>query len=292
MLRAISDIVETAERENISFWEVILHDDIKERLVTAEASFAQMAQMYKAMRQADAGYDEALRSSSGLVGGDGKKLEMARLQGALVSGDFMGHVMERAIKMGESNACMKRVVAAPTAGSCGVIPAVFITVQEQQGYTDEDMVKALYVAAGTGSVIAARASISGASGGCQAEIGSSSAMAAAAVVFLKGGTPGQIADAAAIALKNLLGLVCDPVAGLVEVPCVKRNVIGAVNAIAAADMAIAGIKSQIPADEVIDAMESVGRVMVPSLRETGEGGLAASPTAVRVKRSLTSPDPA
>ena len=155
----------------------------------------------------------------------------ARAEGTLLCGDFIGKVMEKALKTSESNACMKRIVAAPTAGSCGVVPAVFLSLQEEKGYSEEKMVEALFVAAGIGGVIAERAFLAGAAGGCQAEIGSASAMAAGALTYLRGGDPGAITHAAAMALKNLLGLVCDPVAGLVEVPCVKRNVIGTVNAL-------------------------------------------------------------
>ena len=178
-----------------------------------------------------------------------------------ICGPFLGRVMEKALKMGESNACMKRIVAAPTAGACGVVPAVLLAMQETAGYSDEDMTQALYVAAGIGGVIASRAFISGAQGGCQAEVGSASSMAAGAAAFLRGADASAIAHGAAMAMKNLLGLVCDPVAGLVEVPCVKRNVAGAVVALAAADMALAGIRSKIPPDEVIDAMRSVGQDM-------------------------------
>jgi L-serine dehydratase len=194
--------------------------------------------------------------------------------------------MEKALKMGESNACMHRIVAAPTAGSCGVIPAVFLSYQQEYEATEEEMVQALYVAAGIGMVIAKRAFIAGATGGCQAEIGSASAMAAGGLAYLRGGSNEQIADAAAMAMKNLLGLVCDPVAGLVEVPCVKRNVIGAVGAIASADMAMAGIKSRIPADQVFDAMRAVGIAMPCALKETGEGGLAATPAGMAVQKKM------
>ena len=176
--------------------------------------------------------------------------------------------------MGESNACMKRIVAAPTAGSCGVLPAVLLTYEEECRPGENAILKAMYVAAGIGGVIAVRSSISGAKGGCQAEIGASSAMAAGALTYLGGGDTEAILHSAAMALKNLMGLVCDPVAGLVEIPCVKRNVIGAVNALSASDMALAGIRSVIPPDEVIDAMRNVGDVMSVDLRETGRGGLA------------------
>ena len=173
--------------------------------------------------------------------------------------------------MAEGNACMRRIVAAPTAGSCGVIPAVFLTAQEKLACTEEQMVAAMYISAGVGAVIAENASIAGASGGCQAEIGSASAMAA---------------NAAALALKNMLGLACDPVCGLVEVPCVKRNVAGAVNAVSAAQLSLAGIKSAIPVDEVIDAMRRIGNEMSPNIKETGQGGLATTPTAIQIGKSL------
>ena len=242
--------------------------------------------MYETMKEADASYDGNLYSTSGLVGGDGEKMARARQNGEVLCGDFIGEVMEKAIKMGESNACMKRIVAAPTAGSCGVLPAVFISLQKKKDFSDEKMIEALYVAAGIGGVIAERAFIAGAAGGCQAEIGSGSAMAAGAVAYLMGADATGIANAAALALKNLLGLVCDPVAGLVEVPCVKRNVIGAVNALTSADLSMAGVVSKIPPDEVIDAMRSVGKAMPEHLRETGLGGLAATPAGEEIKAKL------
>jgi L-serine dehydratase len=230
------------------------------------------------MIYADEHYDDALKSASGLVGTEGKKMQAARKNGAVLCGDFIGRAMERALKTAESNACMKRIVAAPTAGSCGVVPAVFLTMQEELALEEERMVEALYVAAGIGGVIAHRAFLAGAAGGCQAEIGSASAMAAGGAVYLRGGDAKAIANAAALALKSLLGLACDPVAGLVEVPCVKRNVMGAVNALTAMDMTTAGVCSQIPPDEVIDAMRSIGRAMPEDIRETGKGGLAGTPT--------------
>lgn len=199
-----------------------------------------------------------------------------------ICGPFLQEVMSIALKMGEHNACMGCIVAAPTAGACGVLPAVLIPLQRKERLTDEQMIQCLYAAAGFGQVIATRASISGAEGGCQAEVGSASAMAAAALVSARGGTPKQMAAACAIALQNVMGLVCDPVAGLVEVPCVKRNVMGAVNALSCADMALAGLDGGIPCDEVIDAMGAVGRAMPSSLRETGQGGLAATPTGRKI----------
>ena len=212
------------------------------------------------------------------MGGQGGIMEKYLAEHEPLSGAFAGQVIAGALKMGECNACMKRIVAAPTAGACGVLPAVLVPYVKKYEPEEEKVLDALYTAAGIGQVIAARAYIAGASGGCQAEIGTASAMAAAALTHILGGTAQQCADAYAIALANLLGLVCDPVAGLVEVPCVKRNVIGAVNAVSAANMAVAGITSRIPVDEVIDAMGEVGDALPASLRETGLGGLAATPT--------------
>ena len=234
------------------------------------------------MCDASDSYDVSRKSNSGLVGGAGGVMADYVAAGNTLCGDAMGRVIAQALQMGESNACMKRIVAAPTAGACGVLPAVLIPLFRD----DPNTIRALFVAAGIGQVIATRASIAGASGGCQAEIGSASAMAAGALVYLRGGSCEQILAAVAMSLKNLLGLVCDPVSGLVEVPCVKRNVIGAVNAMSAADMALAGIQSMIPADQVIDAMKEVGDLMDVSLRETGRGGLAATRRGVEIRERL------
>ncbi|HBA49857.1 MAG TPA: L-serine ammonia-lyase, iron-sulfur-dependent, subunit alpha [Lachnospiraceae bacterium] len=286
MYQSFQQIIEIEKNTGKSFWEIVRDDDCKEMEITPEDAFQKMTEMYEAMRSADSSYDPTLSSASGLVGRDGEKVAAARRNGTLLSGSFLGLIMEKAIKMGESNACMKRIVAAPTAGSCGVIPAVFLSLQEEKKYPVEEMVKALYVSAGIGGIIAQRASVSGAAGGCQAEIGAASAMAAGGVAFLLGGDAEAISHAAAMAMKNLLGLACDPVAGLVEVPCVKRNVIGAVNALTSADLAGAGIRSRIPPDEVFDAMRNVGRMLPEDLKETGKGGLAATPTGIAFRNNL------
>jgi L-serine dehydratase len=221
-------------------------------------------------------------SASGMVGGSGEKLHAFNQTGKNLCGDYVGLAMEKAVKMGESNACMKRIVAAPTAGSCGVIPAVFLAYEECFGEPEDRMVEALFLCAGIGEVIAENASIAGAAGGCQAEIGTASAMAAAGLAYLQGGDDTVIVNAMAFALKNMLGLACDPVGGLVEVPCVKRNSAGAVNAIASAQMAAAGITSVIPPDEVIDAMRRIGNDLPRCLKETSEGGLATTKTALEL----------
>lgn len=284
-LQSIRAILDAAERQNIAFWEVVLRDDCDTRAVTEEQSYARMDGLFSAMLDARRGYEPSLRSVSGLVGGDGGKMAAYRAAGNTLCGDAMARVIEEALGMGESNACMKRIVAAPTAGACGVLPAVLIPLFES-GTPREKIVQALFAAGGIGEVIAHRASIAGAAGGCQAEIGAASSMAAGALVSIRGGSGRQIADAAAMAMKNLLGLVCDPVAGLVEVPCVKRNVVGAVNAMAAADMALAGIHSAVPADEVFDAMNEIGTKMPAEFRETARGGLAATPTGQTVAERM------
>lgn len=237
---SLEEIVRECQEKDLPFDEVILLDDMNERNVSREESIETMRGMWEAMKGAERNYDGSLQSRSGLVGGAGKTMRAYVESGNTLCGPFVGKVMASALAMGESNACMKRIVAAPTAGACGVLPAVLVNYQKEKGTADEQIVRALYTAAGIGQVVAARAYIAGASGGCQAEIGTASAMAAGALTALGGGTPSQITHAAAMALKNLLGLVCDPVGGLVEVPCVKRNVIGSVNALSAADMALAG----------------------------------------------------
>ena len=284
--RSLTEILEQSQQKKKPFWEIVVEDDMTMRQVSKESSFSKMNTMYQALREAELAYDASLRSASGLVGGDGQKILEASKNKTLFCGDFLCRVMARAVKMGESNACMRRIVAAPTAGSCGVLPAVLLTCEEERNIPNKTMLESLFVAAGIGEVIAARAFISGAEGGCQAEIGSASAMAAGAVAYLNGGGNEEIVHASALALKNLLGLACDPIAGLVEVPCVKRNVIGAVNAVTSADLAIAGVRSAVPADEVIDAMRDIGIQMPCSLRETGEGGLAATPTGLKITQDL------
>lgn len=282
MFESLQEICEVCAEKQKPFWEVVLEDDIEERMVSRENSLQKMEDTWNAMLDAAAGYDAMLRSQSGLVGGDGGKMTDYLQSGNSLCGDFVVKVMAGALQMGESNACMKRIVAAPTAGACGVLPAVLVPYFQEQRASQESIIRAMYVAAGIGQVIACRASISGAAGGCQAEIGSASAMAAGAMVYLQGGDDTAIIHAAAMALKNLLGLVCDPVAGLVEVPCVKRNVVGAVNALSAADMALAGVRSRISPDQVIDAMREVGDKMHNSLKETAMGGLAATPDGLKI----------
>ena len=285
-LNSIAEILAQAKEANTSFWEIVLLNDMEERQVSRETSKAKMLTTWQAMQDAADAYTGTRRSVSGLVGGDGMKMRQYNLRGESFCGDYTSEVIAEALSMAESNACMRRIVAAPTAGACGVMPAVLLPLVRRSSLTQRQILQALYVACGVGIVIAKRACIAGASGGCQAEIGTASAMAAAALVSLRGGSDEMIAHAVAMALSNLMGLVCDPIAGLVEVPCVKRNVIGAMNAVSAADMALAGIESYVPVDEVIDAMGEVGRHMPVEYRETALGGLANTPAGRAVKENM------
>ena len=302
---SVEEIETRAKEQECQLWETILHDDMTERQVDRLESIGKMSSMYLAMKDANESYDKDLKSQSGLSGGDGKKMmeevrKMQNLTGEFVGtvmaeyrqnekplcGDFVSKVIANALKMGCNNACMKRIVAAPTAGACGVLPAVLITYEQFHKVPEAKMLEGMYIAAGVGQVIAERACIAGAQGGCQAEIGSASCMAATAITYIRGGSTKQIFDAGAFALKSLLGLVCDPLGGLVEVPCIKRNVIGSVNAITASDMAMAGIESKVPLDEVIDAMAEVGDLLPCSLKETSQAGLAQTETGKKYMPEL------
>lgn len=275
----LNDLIKLSADNNLEIWEIIQQADMYENDRSESDSFNMMKEMYVAMKNSDSMYDGTLRSASNKAGGDGGLLHSYNESGKNICGSFMGKVMEKAIKMGESNACMRRIVAAPTAGSCGVLPAVLLSYEEDFDVAENDMVKAMYVAAGIGKVIAENAFIAGAAGGCQAEIGSASAMAAGALAFLQGGDSSAIINAATLSLKNFLGLVCDPVAGLVEVPCIKRNSYGAVNAVTSAQLSLAGIKSAIAPDDVVDSMRRIGNQLPASLKETSCGGLAITESA-------------
>lgn len=285
-LESMQEIFDKIEKTQKPFWQVILDTDMDEREVTAEESMERMRYTWKAMLESVDSYQSERRSVSGLVGGDGRKMRDYAAGTESLCGPYLQEVIATALSVGESNACMCKIVAAPTAGACGVLPAVMVPLYKNGGASEEEILRALYVASGIGAVIAFRACIAGAAGGCQAEIGSASAMAAGALTALRGGDAAQIGNAVAMALKNLMGLVCDPIAGLVEVPCVKRNVVGAVNAISCADMALAGITSRVPVDQVIDCMGDVGRRMPVEFRETALGGLAVTPFGQSIKEQM------
>ena len=284
---SIQELVDKAKKKGKLISELVLEDQARQMEQSQDELFEQMRASLQVMAEAAAkGLSAVSKSASGLSGGDANKMRRAVEAGRTLSGKVLSEILAKALAIAEVNACMGRIVAAPTAGSCGIIPAVLLTLQEENDLSEERVVMSLFTAAGLGMVIARKASISGAEGGCQAECGSAAAMAAAAAVELMGGTPQMCAHACAMALKSVLGLVCDPVAGLVEVPCVKRNASGAANALIAAEMALAGIESTIPVDEVIGAMKAIGDAMPKSLKETAEGGLADTPTAKKIAREI------
>ena len=283
-LDSMQEILERMEAEDKPFWQVVQDTDRQERQVTAEASREKMRATWQAMLESVTAYQGERMSLSGLVGGDGERMRRYAREGQPLSGAYLQEVIATALCVGESNACMRKIVAAPTAGACGVLPAVLVPLYRSGQAGEEEILQALYVAAGIGAVVGYRACIAG----CQAEIGTASAMAAGALTALRGGSGAQIGHAVAMALKNLMGLICDPVAGLVEVPCVKRNVVGAVNAVSCADMALAGITSRVPVDQVIDCMGDVGRRLPVEFRETALGGLAVTPFGRSVKEQLRS----
>ena len=273
------EMLAAARSQNISLSEAILRSDLAESRLTEAHSREMMHHLWQVMQATSRDYDPAQRSRSGLSGGDAARVEQAHQEGKSLGGDYLAAVTAEALKTAECNACMKRIVAAPTAGSCGVLPAVLLPLARSGEADEESICDALYVAAGFGQVIAARATLAGAEGGCQAEVGAASAMAAAALCSLKGGTPEQCAAAAAMALGNLLGLVCDPVAGLVEVPCQKRNATAASVAFVSAQIALSGVQNLISFDEAVAVMDEVGRGLPPELRETALGGIAKAPSA-------------
>lgn len=283
---SIAAICEAAEQQQVTISALVLSDQAKQTEMPEEALYERMKNSLYVMQEAvREGKNPDLRSTSGLTGGDAARME-AYAAGGGITGTFLNHAMARAVAVSEYNAAMGRIVASPTAGSCGILPGTVVTMLEEGRCDEHAAVMALFTAGAIGMVIAQKASIAGAQGGCQAECGSASAMAAAALVELAGGTPAQAAHACAMAIKNQLGLVCDPVAGLVEIPCIKRNVSGAAIAFTSAEMALAGVKSRIPVDECVLAMRQVGDMLPCSLKETSQAGLAATPTGLRLKRQV------
>ena len=276
---SIAELVDQATAQGARISQIVLRDQAEQMDTEPQVLFRKMRENYHVMQESiQKGADPDIKSTSGLTGGDAWKLYSVYEKKKSLTGSFMAGAMWRALAVSELNAAMGRIVAAPTAGSCGILPAAIVTMQEEYSLDEYDCIMALFTASAIGMVIGNNASLAGASGGCQAECGSASAMAAAAIVELAGGTPQMSGEAVAIAIKNILGLVCDPVAGLVEIPCIKRNAGGVTTAFMAAELALAGITSHIPADETILAMKRIGDTMPASLRETAEGGLAMTPT--------------
>ena len=280
----IQELVAEAEKKNVKISELVIEDQALSMEKSRLELFEKMQISFQVMMESvQVGMDKNQKSTSGLTGGEGYLMnEYASKDGGLC-GDFMTKAVARALSVAGCNASMGKIVAAPTAGSCGILPGCLVSLFEDKGYREEDIIMSMFTAAAFGMVIANRASIAGAKGGCQAECGSAAAMAAAALVELKGGTPSQCADACAMAITSQMGLVCDPVAGLVEIPCIKRNASGLMIAFSSADMAMAGITARIPADECLDAMKEVGDLMASSLKETVRGGLASTPTGQKLR---------
>ncbi|MCG6795180.1 L-serine ammonia-lyase, iron-sulfur-dependent, subunit alpha [Geobacillus sp. YHL] len=278
MFRNVAELVALAEKDSIKIAEVMIRQEVEVSGRSREEVIAQMDHHLAVMERAVERGLEGVVSRSGLTGGDAVRMQRYIEGGRFLSGETILDAVSKAMATNEVNAAMGVICATPTAGAAGVVPGTLFAVKEKLRTTRMEMIEFLFTAGAFGYIVANNASISGAAGGCQAEVGSAAGMAAAALVELAGGTPAQAAEAMAIALKNMLGLVCDPVAGLVEVPCVKRNAMGAANAMIAADMALAGIKSRIPCDEVIEAMYRIGAAMPVALKETAQGGLAATPT--------------
>lgn len=281
---SIADLVSAAEKENVRISDIVIKEQAEARECSVEEMYNKMYKSFKVMIEAvEKGIVKDSRSVSGLTGGSAWKMREQVVAGKNICGPVFGNAMIMALAVSETNACMGKIVAAPTAGSCGILPAAILSVMDDRKIPEKDVVMSMFTASAIGLVAANKASIAGAEGGCQAECGVGSAMAAAAVTEMCGGTPQMVSDACAIAIKNILGLVCDPVAGLVEIPCIKRNAMGTANAFTAAELALAGITSAIPADETLWAMKKVGDSMSSALKETGEGGLAATPTGKRLK---------
>jgi len=280
----IEELINLASENEMTVSEIVIQSEIEESEKSRDEVLKRMRETFEVMKEAvEEGKNKQEKSPSGLSGGDAHRLSNFD--------DFLGDniykkVMTYAVATSEVNASMGKIVAGPTAGSSGIVPAVLLAVGEKINADDEEIIKALFTASGLGMVVSKKATLAGAAGGCQAECGVGSAMAAGAAVELAGGKPEMVGNAFALALKNLLGLVCDPVAGLVEVPCVKRNGFSASHALTAANMALAEVGSVIPADEVVEAMTQIGNLMPGSLKETAMGGLAATETGLKIAEEL------
>jgi L-serine dehydratase len=286
VFRNVAELVELAISQNKKISDIMIEQEVAVTGRTREEVLSFMDRNLRVMEQAVERGLKGVTSHSGLTGGDAVLMQAYIEKGNFLSGETILDAVSKAVATNEVNAAMGTICATPTAGSAGVVPGTLFAVTKKLNPTREQMIAFLFTAGAFGFVVANNASISGAAGGCQAEVGSAAGMAAAAIVEMAGGTPAQCAEAMAITLKNMLGLVCDPVAGLVEVPCVKRNAMGAANAMVAADMALAGITSRIPCDEVIDAMYRIGQSMPTALKETGQGGLAATPTGRELEAKI------
>ncbi len=279
-----SELLKLCKEQNKKISEIVMEKEMDDNDISYDELMDKMKSVLDTMiKSATTALDKEVISVSKLSGGDAKKMEDYKNKGNTISGELITSAMAKALSTSEVNASMGRIIAAPTAGASGILPSAIITVKDKFNLSEEDMIAGLFTAAGIGEIIAKNATISGAEGGCQAECGAASSMAAAAIVEMVGGNAEASLNAASFAMINIMGLVCDPVAGLVEFPCALRNASGVVNALVSADIAMAGIKSLVPFDEVIDAMYRVGKSMPESLKETALGGVAATPTGDKLK---------
>ena len=282
-----SELINLCKTQNKKIWEIVIEKEIEESNVSYEELMDSMNLVLDTMiNSASTALDKEIVSVSRLSGGDAKKMEDYKNRGNTISGQLINSAMAKALSTSEVNASMGKIVAAPTAGASGILPSAILTVKDRFQLSHEDMIHGLFTAAGIGEIVAKNATISGAAGGCQAECGVASSMAAASIVEMVGGSVEACFNAASFALINIMGLVCDPIAGLVEFPCALRNASGVVNALVSADLALAGVKSMVPFDEVVDAMYKVGKAMPESLRETALGGVAVTPTGENLKRRI------
>ncbi|KNF10190.1 putative L-serine dehydratase, alpha chain [Gottschalkia purinilytica] len=287
MFRYGHELLALTEKHNKKISEIVLQRECKITGLSEQEIREKMKRSFDIMKaSAKDGMEKEIKTVGGIIGGDAKRVAGYAKSEKTLCGETVLKAAARALSCSEINASMGRICAAPTAGSCGIVPSTVTTAAEVYGSTDEEIVDALLTASGIGIIISTNATVAGAEGGCQAECGAAAAMAAAAMVEMAGGTPEMSLHAASIAIKNVMGLVCDPIAGLVEAPCAKRNASGAVNAMISADLALAGVKSIIPFDEVVDAMYEVGKALPSELRETALGGVAATETGKRIMKEI------
>ena len=286
-----AELIQICKENHITLSEYAVAREMEDKGLSREQLISHMKKTLEVMREAATlGREKEVYSLSGLIGGDAYKLQQYLQSGKSLMGSATIKAMAMALSSSEVNGSMGKIVACPTAGSCGILPAALLTAGEELGKTDDELVMALFAASAVGMIIGMNATFAGAEGGCQAECGSAAGMAAAAIVELMGGTPEMSLNAAAIVFKNILGLVCDPVAGLVEIPCAKRNASGAVSALTTADLVMAGVASKIPFDDALSAMYTVGRGLPKELRETGLGGVAITPTGLKYKEQVFGKD--
>jgi len=287
--KSASELIEICKTENIKLSEYAINLEVEQKDISREELFLHMKEILDVMRQgATSGREKEVYSLSGLIGGDAYKLQKYLESGKSLLGDTAVKAMAMALSSSEVNGSMGKIVACPTAGSCGILPAAILTAGEKLGKSTDEMIEGLFAASAVGMIIGMNATFAGAEGGCQSECGSAAAMASAAVVEMMGGTPEMSLNAGAIVFKNVLGLVCDPVAGLVEIPCAKRNVAGAISALSTADLVMAGVSSKIPFDDTLSAMYKIGIELPASLRETALGGLAITKTGLALKEKVFS----